>query len=38
MRWEVERLEELLPGVDVPPTNSEEQRIVVGFATDLVAP
>jgi len=34
---EVERLEKCLPGVDVLLTNSEEQWIVVGLATDLVA-
>ena len=33
----VERLEKRLLAVDVLPTNREEQRIVVGLATDLVA-
>nr|WP_231587887.1 hypothetical protein [Halostagnicola sp. A56] len=38
MQWgEVERLEKHLSGVDVLLTNSEEQRIVVGLALNLVA-
>ena len=36
MRWEVKQLEKRLPGVDVLLADGEEQRIVVGLATDLV--
>jgi hypothetical protein len=32
-----ERLEERLPGVDISLANCEEQRVVIGAATDLVA-
>ena len=35
--WKPERFGEHLPDVDVSLANSEEQRIVVGIATDLVA-
>ena len=37
MRWGVEQLEKRLLNVDVLLTDDQEQRIVVGLATDLVA-